>query len=77
MQDPVNSSPAVLIKRYNISQQKELEVQLARQQEALQRYIVFLSICSLYTVQPQASIGWISTCKHNASNALAHLGCQL
>ena len=37
VQDPVTSAPAVLIKRYNISQQKELELQLADQQLALQR----------------------------------------
>lgn len=37
VQDPVKTSPAVLIKRYNISQQKELELQLASQQMALQR----------------------------------------
>lgn len=37
MQDPVDSSPAVLVKRYNVTQQKELELQLSDQQEALQR----------------------------------------
>lgn len=36
-QDPVTGRPATLIKRYNISQQKELELQLASQQVALQR----------------------------------------
>ncbi|KAL3144948.1 hypothetical protein ABBQ32_003454 [Trebouxia sp. C0010 RCD-2024] len=38
MQDPVTGRPATLIKRYNISQQKELELQLASQQVALQRH---------------------------------------
>ncbi|KAL3161210.1 putative 3',5'-cyclic phosphodiesterase pde-3 [Trebouxia sp. C0009 RCD-2024] len=38
MQDPVDSSPAVLVKRYNITRQKELEIQLFNQQEALQRH---------------------------------------
>ncbi|DBB03659.1 hypothetical protein WJX82_000931 [Trebouxia sp. C0006] len=37
MQDPVDSSPAVLVKRYNVTQQKELELQLSCQQEALQK----------------------------------------
>ena len=37
VQDPVSLSPAVLVKRYNISQQKELELQLARQQDILQK----------------------------------------
>ncbi|KAA6423770.1 MAG: hypothetical protein FRX49_06341 [Trebouxia sp. A1-2] len=38
MQDPVDGSPAVLVKRYNITQQKEIEMQLSAQQEALQRH---------------------------------------
>jgi hypothetical protein len=37
MQDPVSAGSAVLIKKYNISQQKELELQLGSQQVALQR----------------------------------------
>ncbi|KAL0024765.1 hypothetical protein WJX79_003822 [Trebouxia sp. C0005] len=37
MQDPVTAGSAVLAKKYNISQQKELELQLASQQVALQR----------------------------------------
>ena len=37
VQDPVSERPAVLVKRYNISQQKELELQLSVQQVALQR----------------------------------------
>jgi len=37
LQDPVDSSPAVLVKRYNVTQQKELELQLSCQQEALQK----------------------------------------
>lgn len=38
MQDPVDGSAAVLVQRYNITEQKELELQLFLQQEALQRY---------------------------------------
>ncbi|DBB13951.1 TPA: hypothetical protein ACH3X3_000930 [Trebouxia sp. C0006] len=38
MQDPVSAGSAVLIKKYNISQQKELELQLGSQQVALQRH---------------------------------------
>lgn len=37
VQDPVNASPAVLVKRYNISQQKHVEQQLLLHEEALQR----------------------------------------
>ena len=36
-QDPIEMCPAVLVKRYDITQQKELELQLARQQVDLQR----------------------------------------
>ena len=49
MQDPVSLCPSALVKRYNISQQKELELQLAVQQDILQRcaataiYAVLLS----------------------------------
>ena len=39
MQDPMDGSPAVLVQRYNITQQKELELQLSLQQEALQRSV--------------------------------------
>ncbi len=42
MQDPVDSSPAVLVKRYNVTKQKELELQLSRQQEVLQKYVIVL-----------------------------------
>ena len=42
MQDPVSGSAAVLVKKYNITEQKELELKLAQQQEALQK-----SVCSL------------------------------
>ena len=38
VQDPVTSGPAVLVKRYNITQQKQIEIQLEAQQELLQRY---------------------------------------
>ena len=37
VQDPVDGGPAVLVQRYNITQQKQLELQLSLQQEALQR----------------------------------------
>lgn len=37
MQDPVDRSRAVLVKRYNVTKQKELELQLSDQQEVLQR----------------------------------------
>ena len=36
-QDPIDSNPAVLVKRSNVTQQKELEEQLSNQQEVLQR----------------------------------------
>ena len=39
VQDPVDGSPAVLVQRYNITEQKELELQLSLQQEALQKYV--------------------------------------
>ncbi|KAL3135615.1 hypothetical protein ABBQ38_006096 [Trebouxia sp. C0009 RCD-2024] len=37
MRDPVDASPAVLVKRYNITQHKELEIQLATRQGDLLR----------------------------------------
>ena len=37
VQDPVDGGAAVLVQRYNITQQKQLELQLSLQQEALQR----------------------------------------
>lgn len=37
MQDPVDASPAVLVKRYNITEQKHLEIQLTAHHDALQR----------------------------------------
>lgn len=44
LQDPVDGSPAVLVKRYNITHQKELEIQLLNQQEALQRCVSLLEL---------------------------------
>ncbi len=44
MQDPVSAGSAVLVQKYNISQQKELELQLASQQVALQRSALPASI---------------------------------
>ena len=46
-QDPVDGSPAVLVKRYNITQQKETEMQLSAQQEALQRCACMHACCLL------------------------------
>lgn len=37
LQDPVDSKPAVLVKRFNVTKQKELEVQLSIQKDVLQR----------------------------------------
>lgn len=37
MQDPITSGAAVLVKRYNITQAKELELELAKQQISLKR----------------------------------------
>ena len=39
LQDPVDASPAVLVKRYNITEQKHLELQLTAHQDALQRSV--------------------------------------
>ncbi|KAL0049434.1 hypothetical protein WJX82_002295 [Trebouxia sp. C0006] len=38
MSDPIGGSPAVLIKKWNITNEKQLEMQLEASQEALQRY---------------------------------------
>lgn len=38
MQDPVDGSPAVLVVRSNITQEKQMEQALAASQEDLQRY---------------------------------------
>ncbi len=37
VQDPIGGSPAVLVKRWNITNEKQLEMQLEASQEALQR----------------------------------------
>ena len=37
VQDPVDASPAVLVKRYNVTEHKELEIQLATRQGDLLR----------------------------------------
>ena len=37
LQDPMDTTPAVLVKRYNITEQKHLELQLTAHQDALQR----------------------------------------
>ena len=37
MQDPITDGPAVLVYVHNITQQKQMEMQLAQRQEALQR----------------------------------------
>ena len=36
-QDPITGNPAVLVFLHNITQQKQMEMQLAQRQEALQR----------------------------------------
>ena len=38
LQDAIDASPAVLVKRYDITEQKELELNLSVQQQELQRY---------------------------------------
>ena len=42
LQDPVEESPAVLVKRHNISQQKHLELQLTAHQDVLERSVDLL-----------------------------------
>ncbi len=37
LQDPINASPAVLVKKYDITAQKDLELKLSIQQQELQR----------------------------------------
>ena len=37
LQDPIDSSPAVLVKKYDITAQKDLELKLSIQQQKLQR----------------------------------------
>ena len=50
MQDPVTDDPAVLVKKNNITQQKELEIQLSVQQAALQRYAALGCTVPCYAV---------------------------
>ena len=38
MQDPVDGAPAVLVKLYNVTQQKHMEAELQTQKEALARF---------------------------------------
>lgn len=38
LQDPVDGSPAVLVMKWNITSEKQLELQLEASHEALQRY---------------------------------------
>ena len=52
----MTGSPAALIQRYNISQQKELELQLARQQVALQRCCPFSGGRSLLVLTPHSTL---------------------
>ena len=51
LQDPVSLCPSALVKRYNISQQKELELQLAVQQDILQRYVMAIAVDSVHAHQ--------------------------
>ncbi len=37
LQDPIGGSPAVLVKKWNITNEKQIEMQLEASQEALQR----------------------------------------
>lgn len=37
VQDPMDGSPAVLVKLYNVTQQKRMEAELQTQKEALAR----------------------------------------
>ncbi|DBB11697.1 TPA: putative 3',5'-cyclic phosphodiesterase pde-3 [Trebouxia sp. C0006] len=53
MQDPIEVCPAVLVKRYDITQQKELELQLAQQQVGLQRQNQLLEEASVSMQQEQ------------------------
>lgn len=52
MQDPVDGAPAVLVKLYNVTQQKHMEAELQTQKEALARFAfdnaVQLSACCLW-----------------------------
>ncbi|KAL0050499.1 hypothetical protein WJX82_000833 [Trebouxia sp. C0006] len=56
MLDPVDKKPAVLVQRYNITQQKQLELQLHLQQEALQRHNQELEQDALATEQEKAKL---------------------
>ncbi|KAL0024530.1 hypothetical protein WJX79_001991 [Trebouxia sp. C0005] len=53
MQDPIEVCPAVLVKRYDITQQKELELQLAQQQVGLHRQNQLLEEASASMQQEQ------------------------
>ncbi|KAL0019791.1 hypothetical protein WJX77_003107 [Trebouxia sp. C0004] len=56
MLDPVDKKAAVLVQRYNITQQKQLELQLHLQQEALQRHNQELEQDALATEQEKARL---------------------
>ena len=45
VQDPVDAAPAVLVKRYNITQHKELEHKLSIREEDLLRFAQYLPSC--------------------------------
>lgn len=45
LQDPVDGEPAVLVKLYNVTQQKQMEAELQTQKEALARSDAQLSVC--------------------------------
>ena len=47
LQDPVDNAPAVLVKRYNITEQKHLKLQLTAHEDALQRLASFLTAVQL------------------------------
>ena len=50
LQDPVDGEPAVLVKLYNVTQQKQMEAELQTQKEALARSDAELSVCATLSV---------------------------
>ena len=60
MQDPVDGAPAVLVKLYNVTQQKHMEAELQTQKEALARSAPKPSV----TRQYPTSIHWLSASEH-------------
>ena len=49
LQDPITGHPAMMVFVHNITQQKQVEMQLAQHQEVLQRYVqpsLMLTVCT-------------------------------